>query len=111
VHYWYTGTIYGVTKEATKAMVGWTGLLKMTWKALGNGSFHYRYPFFLMGKYEGVNYWHGMGKKVADESDISPEVLAYVNETQPGFLENPAPWVQRIDSYLDYKNHREPVKE
>ena len=42
VHYWYRGTIFGVTPDDTKAMVGFTGLLKMVWKNLGNGSFHYR---------------------------------------------------------------------
>lgn len=228
VHYWYTGTIYGVTKEATKAMLGWTGLLKMVWRNLGNGSFHYRnydlayftlpgsderieefenpftgkinrpidvtggpfdvviapkqyehvragddiwfaeakhfrfknkldpaewpnastgemlnmlyvdgfqgkvsdleneeivgapsqlsvnhvnpwYPFFLMGKWQGVNYWHGMGKKVFAESDITPAVLAHANTKSPGFLESTAPWVQRTDSYLDYKMQRKPV--
>ena len=42
VHYWYRGTIFGVTPDATKTMIGFTGLLKMIWKNLGNGSFHYR---------------------------------------------------------------------
>jgi hypothetical protein len=230
VHYWYTGTIYGVTKEATKAMVGWTGLLKMVWKNLGNGSFHYRnydlayftmpgsderieefenpftgkinrpidvtggpfdvvispkqyehtrsgddiwfaeakhfrfknkldpqewpqastgemlimlyldgfqgkvsdlenddlvsapsqlsvnhvnpwYPFFLMGKHQGVNYWHGMGKKITGESDVTPAVLKYVDAKSPGFIESTAPWTQRTDSYLDYKTHRKPIKD
>ncbi|MBT6572123.1 MAG: DUF1838 family protein, partial [Gammaproteobacteria bacterium] len=189
VHYWYRGTIFGATPDDTKAMLGFTGLLKMSWKNLGNGSFHYRnfdlgyftepdsdvrieeftnpftgitnrpidikggpfdvvitprqyewtrsgddiwfseakhfkfanklspeewptastgdtlnmlyldgfngkvsdlenpeldsapsilgihhvnpwYPFFLMGQQPGVNYWHGKGKKIADESDV-----------------------------------------
>jgi len=228
VHYWYRGTIFGVTPDDTKAMLGFTGLLKMVWKNLGNGSFHYRnfdlgyftqpnsdvrvdefvnpftgkvnkpidikggpfdivitprqyewtrsgddiwfdeakhfrfpnklapeqwpmastgetlnmlyldgfhgkvsdlenpdivsapselgihhvnpwYPFFLMGKQTGVNYWHGRGKKIADVSDISPEVLEYVNGKMPGFMEMDLPWLERTDSYLDYKNHRKPL--
>ena len=228
VHYWYRGTIFGVTPDATKAMIGFTGLLKMIWKNLGNGSFHYRnydlgyftepnsdvrieeftnpftgkinrpidikggpfdvviaprqyewtrsgddiwfaeakhfkfqnklspeewplastgetlnmlyldgfhgkvsdlenpdlvsapadlgihhvnpwYPFFLMGQQSGVNYWHGRGKKIVDESDVSPEVLAYANEKIPDFINSGPPWVSRTDSYLDYKTHRKPV--
>ena len=230
VHYWYRGTIFGATPDDTKAMLGFTGLLKMSWKNLGNGSFHYRnfdlgyftepdsdvrieeftnpftgitnrpidikggpfdvvitprqyewtrsgddiwfseakhfkfanklspeewptastgdtlnmlyldgfngkvsdlenpeldsapsilgihhvnpwYPFFLMGQQPGVNYWHGKGKKIADESDVSPEVMAYVNSKMPGFMSSSAPWVNRTDSYLDYKTHRKPVLE
>ena len=226
VHYWYRGTIYGATPDDTKTMLGFTGLLKMSWKNLGNGSFHYRnydlgyftepdsdvrieeftnpftgitnrpidikggpftprqyewtrsgddiwfseakhfkfanklspeewptastgdtlnmlyldgfngkvsdlenpeldsapsilgihhvnpwYPFFLMGQQPGVNYWHGKGKKITDESDVSPEVMAYVNSKMPGFMSSSEPWVNRTDSYLDYKTHRKPVLE
>ncbi|MDG2288286.1 MAG: DUF1838 family protein [Woeseiaceae bacterium] len=228
VYYWYSGTIYGVTKEATKPLVGWTGLLKMVWKNLGNGSFHYRnfdlayftepgsskrieefensftgeknhpidvkggpfdvviepkqykwdrfgddifmvepkhfrfqnkldpdewplastgktlnmlyidgfsgklsdlenddlvsapallsvhhvnpwYPFFLVGKSEGVNYWHGQGKKVFDLSEVTPELLKYCEDTVPGFFESDTPWPARQDSYTDYKLHRKPI--
>ena len=58
-----------------------------------------------------VNYWHGHGKKIADESGASPEVMAYVNNKMPEFMGSDAPWVNRTDSYLDYKNHRKPVLE
>ena len=227
VHYWYSGTIYGFTPEKTAAMVGWTGLLKMVWRNLGNGSFHFRnydlayftepgksaridqfvnpftgkinrpidvvggpfdvvlspkqypwimsgndiwvtepnffkyknkldpqewpqassgellnmlyldgfqgklsdiqdesiksaastlnihhvnpwYPFFMMGQRTGVNVWHGHGKKVMELSDISPEVLAYVEEVSPGFIESDQPWPTRTDSYKEYKEQRKP---
>ena len=230
VHYWYQGIIYGVTHDATKAMVGWTGLLKMVWRNLGNGSFHFRnydlsyftepgsdvridefvnpftdkinrpidviggpfdvvvapkqypwtrsgddiwvtepnhfrfvnkldpdewplassgeflnmlyldgfrgkvsdlenedlvsapahltinhvnpwYPFFLMGKQPGVNYWHGQGKKISNMSDVSPTVLEYVESRNPGFVQSDAPWVTRTDSYVAYKTAREPIKD
>ncbi len=229
VHYWSAGTIFGVTPEDTKPMVGWTNLLKMTWKNLGNGSYHCRnydvgyftepgsyerveefknpftgktnypidikngpfdivlapgqhphqifgddiwfeepkhfrfknklepdqwpmsstgeilnllyidgfhgkvsdlenddivsapsqvsihhvnpwYPFFLMGKQTGVNYWHGRGIKVFDLSLVSSAMLDYVEAVVPGFLENDAPWLTRTDSYLKYKLQRKPVK-
>ncbi|MBT6571879.1 MAG: hypothetical protein HON21_14685 [Gammaproteobacteria bacterium] len=64
-----------------------------------------------MGQQPGVNYWHGKGKKIADESDVSPEVMAYVNNKMPEFMSSSAPWVNRTDSYLDYKTHRKPVLE
>jgi len=227
VHYWYSGTIYGFTPEKTAAMVGWTGLLKMVWRNLGDGSFHFRnydlayftepgksaridqfvnpftgkinrpidvvggpfdvvlspkqypwimsgndiwvtepnffkyknkldpqewpqassgellnmlyldgfqgklsdiqdesiksaastlnihhvnpwYPFFMMGQRTGVNVWHGQGKKVMELSDISPEVLAYVEEVSPGFIESDQPWPTRTDSYKEYKEQRKP---
>ena len=230
VHYWYKGIIYGVTHDASKAMVGWTGLLKMVWRNLGNGSFHFRnydlayitepgsdiridefvnpftgkinrpidikggpfdvvvapkkypwtrsgddiwvtepkhfrfmnkldpdewplassgkflnllyldgfqgkvsdlenddlvsapaqltinhvnpwYPFFLMGKQPGVNFWHGQGKKISSMSDVSPAVLEYVESRRPGFVQSEAPWVTRTDSYVAYKMDREPVKD
>ncbi len=230
VHYSYQGNIYGVTHDATKVMVGFTGFLKMVWRNLGNGSFHFRnfdlgyftepdsveridefenpftgkknhpidikggpfdviippqqypwirrgddvwlteprhfgfknkldpiewpqastgeflnmlyldgfqgkisdlenddiksapsyltvnhvnpwYPFFLMGKTEGVNYWHGQGKKVTDLSDVPTSMLEYVEDKSPGFVENDLPWPTRTDSYLDYKTHRQPIKE
>ena len=229
VHYWYSGTIYGFTPEKTAAMVGWTGLLKMVWRNLGNGSFHFRnydlayftnpgestridqfvnpftekinrpidvvggpfdvvlspkqypwtmsgddiwvtepnffkyknklspqdwplassgdllnllyldgfqgklsdirndsiksapstlnvhhvnpwYPFFKMGQRTGVNVWHGHGKKIMELSDISPEVLAYVEEVSPGFIESDQPWPTRTDSYKEYKEQRKPSK-
>lgn len=227
VHYWYTGTIYGYTPEEIHPMVGWTGLLKMVWRNLGNGSFHFRvfdlayftepgkssrssefinpftkkinrpidivggpfdvvlspkqfpwiisgdevwvnepknfsfinklhpdewplassgemlnmlyldgfqgklselqdrrtssapstlsiahinpwYPFFEMGQREGCNLWHGNGKKVMNTSDISPEVLAYVEEISPGFIDSSDPWPTRTDSYKEYKEQRQP---
>ena len=230
VYYWSKGTIYGVTHDATKPMVGWTALLKMVWRNLGNGSFHFRnfdlayftepgsddridefvnpftgktnypldvkggpfdvvvspkhydyrrmgddiwfaepnhfrfknkldpkewplassgemlnmlyidgfqgkvsdlenpdivsapsqisinhvnpwYPFFLMGKQEGVNYWHGQGKKVIDLSEVSPKMIDYCKKKVPDFFESDTPWPTRLDSYLDYKNHRKPIKE
>ena len=230
VYYWYGGTIFGATKDATKAMVGWTGLLKMVWKNLGNGNFHFRnfdlayftepggtkrieefenpftgkknhpidvkggpfdvvlvpkqykwiqfgddvfmvepkhfrfknkldpeewplassgdmlnmlyidrfngklsdlenddivsapslisvhhvnpwYPFFLMGKTPGVNYWHGQGKKVFDLGEVTPELLEYCEKTVPGFFESETPWLTRQDSYIDYKLHRKPIRE
>jgi hypothetical protein len=40
VYHWPGGTIFGATPDETKPMVGWTNLLKQTWKDLGNGSFH-----------------------------------------------------------------------
>jgi len=229
VHYWSAGTIFGVTPDDTKPMVGWTNLLKMTWKNLGNGSFHCRnydvgyftepgsyqrvekfknpftgkinypidvrngpfdivlapkqhphhilgddiwfeepkhfrfknkldpdqwpmsstgeilnmlyvdgfhgkvsdlendgtvsapsqvsihhvnpwYPFFLMGKQAGVNYWHGRGIKVFDLSLVSSTMLDYVETVVPGFLESDSPWLTRTDSYLKYKLLRKPVK-
>tara|TARA_B110000971_G_C19973934_1_gene484005 strand:+ start:626 stop:1504 length:879 start_codon:yes stop_codon:yes gene_type:complete len=229
VHYWYTGTIFGKTAKKVLPMVGWTGLLKMVWRNLGNGSFHFRlydlayftdpgsnkridsfvnpftgetnypidiiggpfdvvlspkqlpwitsgddiwvtepnifsyinklkpdewplassgemlnmiyldgfqgklsdlkndriksapatlniahvnpwYPFFMMGQQDGVNLWHGHGKKVMDLSDITPEVLAYVEHESPGFIESESPWSTRTDSYKEYKEQRDPVK-
>jgi len=228
VHYWSAGTIFGVTPDDTKPMLGWTNLLKMTWKDLGNGSYHCRnydvgyftepgsderveefknpftgetnypidikngpfdivlapgqhphqifgddiwfeqpkhfrfknklepdqwpmsstgeilnllyidgfhgkvsdlenddivsapsqvsihhvnpwYPFFLMGKQTGVNYWHGRGVKVFDMSVVSSAMLEYVEAVVPGFLENDSPWLTRTDSYLKYKLLRKPV--
>ena len=230
VHYWYKGIVYGATHDETHAMVGWTGLLKMVWRNLGNGSFHFRnydmsyftepgsdtrieefenpftgrtnypidviggpfdivvtpkqypwtrsgddiwvtepqhfrfmnkldpdewplastgemlnllyldgfrgkvsdlenpdlvsapshltvnhvnpwYPFFLMGKLPGVNYWHGQGKKISDLSDISPAVLEYVESRNPDFMQSDAPWETRTDSYAAYRTKRQPVKE
>lgn len=67
------------------------------------------YPFFLMGKQPGVNYWHGRGVKVFDLSIVSSSLLDYVEEVVPGFLESDAPWEMRTDSYLKYKRQREPM--
>ena len=230
VHYWYQGTIFGMTPDGSKAMLGWTGLLKMVWRNLGNNSFHFRnfdlsyftlpgsderveefenpftgkinrpidvrggpfdiimtptkldwtrsgddvwvaeprhfkfankldpdelplastgenlnllyvdgfqgkvsdlenpdivsapsylnvhhvnpwYPFFLMGKQPGVNYWHGHGKKISSLTDVSPAVLKYIEEAQPGFIESEMPWPTRTDSYLQYKMDRQPIKD
>ena len=68
------------------------------------------YPFFMMGQQDGVNLWHGHGKKVMDLSDITPEVLAYVEHESPGFIESESPWSTRTDSYKEYKEQRDPVK-
>ena len=230
VHYWYSGTIFGFTPDKILPMVGWTGLLKMVWRNLGNGSFHFRnydlayftepgknkridsfvnpftgrtnrpidviggpfdvvlspkqfpwitsgdeawvtdpnifsfinklqpdewplassgdmlnmlyldgfqgklsdleddriksapsivniahvnpwYPFFMMGQRNGGNFWHGHGKKVMELSDITPEVLEYVEKESPGFIESEAPWPTRTDSYKEYKEQRKPAKQ
>ena len=50
-------------------------------------------------------------KKVMELSDITPEVLEYVEKESPGFIESEAPWPTRTDSYKEYKEQRKPAKQ
>ena len=65
----------------------------------------------MMGQRNGGNFWHGHGKKVMELSDITPEVLEYVEKESPGFIESEEPWPTRTDSYKEYKEQRKPAKQ
>ena len=49
VHYWYKGTIYGMTPEESRPLLGYAGIIKIVWRPGDNGS--YRYRFFDCGYY------------------------------------------------------------
>ena len=67
-------------------------------------------PFFLMGRQPGFTFWSGHGTKIRDFSEIQESTLRYLERTNPEYLESDAPWVTRTDSYLEYKNARQPIK-
>ena len=42
VHYFYSGTIYGMTPEESHALFDYSGVMKFVWKPIGDNSYHYR---------------------------------------------------------------------
>ena len=42
VHYFYSGTIYGMTPEESHALFDYSGVMKFVWKPIGNNSYRYR---------------------------------------------------------------------
>ena len=42
VHYFYSGTIYGMTPEESDALFNYSGVMKFVWKPIGDNSYRYR---------------------------------------------------------------------
>lgn len=74
------------------------------WSSIGSWE-----PWLHMGASPGYIMWRAVGRKLADLSEASEEIRAYVREVQPNYLADGPPWEGTKSTWNDFMRDRKPA--